>query len=321
MEYIKFKLLELKNNFQAPCDIFIKLRGKGFEKIIEDNDFYDEDLLKTYYKQGINDIYIREEDLERFQNHFDQKLQKEVKQKSYVEGSTSSTLQNAYKKVRSFAKKVEISEETVELIEGIQVQAIQLIKKGNKDIFDLLMNSIKKENYLNDHSMQVSLVCCAVAMKINWSTKTNLNKFILASLFHDLSLEDDSLAKINYISEAYEQNLSDREIRDIISHPIQSCDLFIKTDMNLSDVEKIILYHHELPDQSGFPGKYDAYSLPPNICLFILAQEFVNTIVYNDFTDSAWDELNHKFSDFYNKGNFQKPLQGFVKVFKKIKLK
>lgn len=316
MKYIPIKLTILKNNYQAPCDISIQLSEEKYVCVIKANDFYDEDDIIKISKKGIQDIFIKEKDKNIFNLHFDKKLHMEL---SSSGDENDRALRSAYQRVLNFAQKIELSVENIELIQGIQNQSIQLIKKGNKDIFELLIKNIKDGNYISDHSMMTSLIACSVAKKIRWSSNSNLNKFILASLFHDLSIKDERMAKVNYISEAIADGFSNDELVIIQDHPHSSVEIFAKTKINNSDVEKMILLHHELPDGSGFPGTHDAFTLPPNICLFILAHEFVNTMIENNFEDEAWNELELKFSDYYHKGNFLKPLKGFYQLFPRLK--
>lgn len=318
MNYLAFPLKQLLENYQSPCDLYLNLSDEKYVKFINANDFYDEEVVLKYIFKKIMNFYINENDLDDFNAHFNDTLKINLEHTSPSDFSPEKNLAKAFEKVRDFAHKVDIAEETIEFVELIQKQSIKLIRKEKNDVYNLIFERLSHNNYLSDHSLMTSMICCSVAIKMSWSTKATLEKFVLAALFHDLTLTEDQHAKPRYDAEIDNGVLSSKDIEIIKSHPQEAVKLFLKTNISSPNVDQIILSHHELPDGSGFPRNLDAFKTPPYICLFILCEEFVSTMIKHEFSDKAWTELQYKFENFFNSGNYRKPIQAFKQAFKRL---
>lgn len=308
------KLLRLSS---VSCDIFVKLSDQKTVKIINANDFYDDDFILKHISRGIKFFYVRECDYLRFEDDYSDYLKLELSKKSPDLADSHEILKEAFKFVREFSRKIELAPKVAEIAEGIQRTSIESLRK-NKKSFNLLCKKISYKDYLSEHSLMVSTVACSVGIHMSWSSEATLRKFVLASLFHDIALEDEKLAKIRTTGELDYGSFSEEERELVLQHTTRGYDAFAALDITCPNVDKIIMHHHELPDGSGFPSKLDAFNTPPYICLFNLAEEFVSTLHEQDFSDEAWLTLKNRFSGFYNKGNYRRPLKGFKMAFSKL---
>ena len=110
-------------------------------------------------------------------------------------------------------------------------------------------------------------------------------------------------------------NLPEEDVKKIINHPSDGASKFLESNLNCPNADKIILYHHELPDGSGFPQGLNSFNIPPYACLFIIAEEVVRALFHYEFKEAAWDYLEEKITSEYISGNFGKPAQGFLSCF------
>ncbi len=315
--YLKLPIEKIQKLSVAPCDFYLKITEQNFVKIINANDLYEESLLLKKMKSGVNEFYIRQEDELILQQDLSQFMQLELRGLMVESEKSLATLKNAFDSVRDFAKRIELHEVTVQLIEGIQKSTIVSIRQ-NKKIFNLLVKKISDKNYLSQHSLMTSLVCCAAASKMSWSTQATLKKFILASLFHDIVLEDSKLGKVRVSSELEHGTYSTAEKKLVLQHPELGKDFYLGLELGSPNTEQIILSHHELPDGSGFPHGLDAFKTPRYVCLFILAEELVNIFEHEPDAEKAWIITKEKFNTFYNVGNYRKIIEGYKELFPQL---
>ena len=312
--YLSVPVRDLIGHHQTPCDLYISLSDDKFVKILNANEVFDEDFILKYLYKSVTSFYLKSFDKDKWDEFFLEKVKLEIKQESYSDSDPAKELTNTFRRVRKYSLEIGISKDVVELIEGLQQKTIKSLRK-NKSLYKDLLRMATDENYLADHSLMVSSVACAVAIKMSWSTQATLKKFIIAGLFHDISLDNSDLAKIHFSSEIEINNFSKEELQKIMDHPQQGADEFLKSNLSCPNADKIIFCHHELPDGSGFPRGLDSFNLPQYVCLFIIAEEVVRVLSHYDSSKDAWNYLEKKISSEYSSGNFRKPSQGFLSFF------
>ena len=72
-----------------------------------------------------------------------------------------------------------------------------------------------------------------------------------------------------------------------------------------SDVERVLLQHHETPNVQGFPRGLGMKQITPLAAIFIVAEDFVDILFEKSFNkvdrDAALEELSDKYLE---KGHF-----------------
>ena len=316
--YKAINLKQLLRFNETPCDLHIKLNEDKFLKFIQADSVYSEEIILKKLNQGVKLFYVLEDDYGKWDKFLSERVKLDLEfSKNLGDDAQFNTFSRAFAKVHDTANKLGINEETIEIVEGIQKNAIRYFRK-NKKALDVLSKAQRGKNSLSEHSLIISHIACSVALSMSWSTESTLQKFIVASLFHDISLSSNKLIHIHTLAEAEEKGLTSAEIKQIRTHPLVSVELFNSLDINCPNADQIIMSHHELPDGSGFPKGIDAFNTPPYVCLFILAEYFIHTMHYYDFNDDGWAHTKEQFTTYFNKGNYKNPVKGFQKLFKQL---
>jgi len=71
------------------------------------------------------------------------------------------------------------------------------------------------------------------------------------------------------------------------------------------NVDKIILQHHELSDGSGYPRGLDYKTIHPSAAVFIVIEDFVDSLFMAGIDQGHVDSLMDDMADRYIKGNFK----------------
>lgn len=78
-----------------------------------------------------------------------------------------------------------------------------------------------------------------------------------------------------------------------------------------TDIDNIILNHHELPDGKGYPRGLSSMQISPISCIFILAEKISISMIRNGVRYVSQEEFIDSL-EIYNHGNFKKPLAGLL---------
>lgn len=142
------------------------------------------------------------------------------------------------------------------IIEKYMTELINKIK-SNKKLFDLFQQVVCDTDLMM-HSIQVAKLGCAVAIEYNLNDE-QIKNIAFGGFFHDvgkLEIPKDILYR--------KGKLNEREYKLVQEHPIAGVNLLKKIYRLDREVEKIIKYHHERPDGTGYLGVSEL-SLPVQI--------------------------------------------------------
>ena len=84
------------------------------------------------------------------------------------------------------------------------------------------------------------------------------------------------------------------------------------------EVQKLIQYHHELPESKGFPRGLRSMAIPQLSCIFILATQFAHELIMRGFDKNTINEIIDEFETRFDNGNFKKPLVAFIDKFRNL---
>ena len=166
--------------------------------------------------------------------------------------------------------------------------------------------------------MKMSYICTAIAKHTEWGSDSTVFKLSLACTMHDMTLDDDDLARIESLTDPRLELFRPEQVEAFKNHPQEAAKLIKDSKEFPADVDFIVAQHHERPDGSGFPRGLMKLRIAPLSCVFILAHEFVNRIeemgnVYNqENRDKVYQALSQ---EMYTMGNFKKPFAGLRRAF------
>lgn len=317
--YKTFKALRLFAVDKMMADIYIKISDEKFLKIFSINDPLEKDRLQKYLDKGVNFLFIREQEFTAFTEYFLSLVVDKLKKAKAapVEVKTLAELA-AFDNIIETVKQVGITGATAEQIKDSVGSCLETIDKL-KSIKSIFNNVFRSKNFISEHSLLVSYIAGKIATDTSWNSPQTLEKLSLASLLHDVSLEDNFLAKQHDMDVSTLQQLEakfDGEILEAVkNHPLKTAQMLTSGQHLFADVESIILQHHERLGGEGYPSKMNSSVVSPLSCLFIIAEEYCLHLISGEQLDK--DAFEKKFMVF-DTGNYKTPLKSFFNVFSQV---
>ncbi len=307
------------NQAKETFDVFIRLSKKKYVKIINEGESESFGVIEKYIKKGIDYIFLENQKYESFETQAVESLFEKFEQK--IDSSSKEELTgivlDSIEAIQGMVKNLGVSERTVELIDKVVKSTELMITKGG-NLTDLLSLLNSREGYIKDHGYLCSYVACSIAERMSWKTEGIWKKIITASLFQNISLDENEFAMIYDLNSKEYKELEDRIQSKIKLHPQDSVKILSNAEGSFSeDVRKMIQNHHEFPDGSGYPRGLDSTNVSPLEALFIIATNFSHSLVMAKDIELV-NILAQDYNEKYNMGNYKKPYQGFLKAFVKL---
>lgn len=238
---------------KTSCDIYLRINDEKFVKIVNTGDQINKDTLTNYQNKNITDFYVTEEAYSKWGN--------DLTPMSDVPRDKNQL--PTHKELNSLLTGIGVNQLTCLEVGKTYEKLIGDISKNPK--LSQLLNGMvfNKKRFIYDHSYLTGVVAVELAKKSDWGVGATREKMTLASLMHDLKLDED-LATL-----ADQNNLSnDVNIPIKMAHAKHSEEMSLKLmhEENIpDDVIKIVKDHHNL--------------LAPHLTrltmVFIVAHEFV----------------------------------------------
>ncbi len=319
--YRKVRIYNFWKFNKALCDIYLRLSNQKYVKIIHSGDSYTRKDIEKYAHKNQNFLYINAEDYQNFSVTLGQ-----TPFLSYVDTKNpENATVTVHAMIHELVQSVGINETAIKMAEKTVANIVEMAK-DDKNLYAMILRTRDKRDYLYDHSYLLSCLCGHLAWQMNWSSiKTlrrmnwssaeTLRKITLASIFHDLTLDNPDLAMINDLDDPALQNFTEGEIKKFKDHPSKMAELLRQHKTLPPDVDHIVLQHHEKVDGTGFPRKLSAKRISPLSCIFIIAHDFVDELYKCDFDETNIIPIMEKFAKKYNSGNFKDPIHAFIRSF------
>lgn len=300
----------------SKMDVFIKLSDKKFVKIIEAGDSKDGDVKETiekYARKGITHLYLKREAYTEFMNEINNKLSDVLTNSNNEEDLVSAQIETIGS-IHDCLKELGLDSEVKEMTDKIYKSCTKVLSKS-PNISLLLSKLVKDKNYIYELSMINSYLSVATAKETDWASEKTYEKLALAAIMMDISLEKENHCKIMSLSDPKIELLTEEEQSIIKDHPFESVKLLDQVEEFSPDIRNIILEHHEMPDGTGFPRSMAATKISPLSCIMIISQYYANGLLTVGRDAKTIQKLKGEIAENFNRGNFKKPFEAFVKAF------
>ncbi len=281
-EYCRIHTELLLRVVPLASDIYIRLSKSKFVKIFQSGSkFTKEEYEKYMVRRQINYFYIKKTECQEFLTKLNQDLSQLIQDSSVGDQELFQNVNDIQEVVGQLSGKLGFTEEVQDLVKKnmkLTMKAIGQSKKLTKIISD---SQLKGKNYLSSHSVMMASVACSIAAEMKWTSDRTFEKLVLASLLHDIHFQNPDLAKLGKKSEieSVKESLSEEDYKLIMGHPIKCANLLKMMSEVPSDVDIIVLQHHEYPDGTGFPKGLLAHQISPLSALLIISHELVETMI------------------------------------------
>ncbi|MFT6070526.1 MAG: putative nucleotidyltransferase with HDIG domain [Bacteriovoracaceae bacterium] len=302
--YMELPIVLFMREQTISYDLYLKMSESKYVKVFKSGEALVKEDFEKYQKRSVKTVFLKSEDYVKatvtFSNQMSSALEvKNLRVEQYMALSLFSL-----DKVNKIINRLGLREEVLILTNQVLGLSTSMIEK-NKDLLKLLNTSLNGKDFLSEHTMMLIFITSSIAKYMGWHSVTTSEKLTTAALFHDISLEDEELAKIEVIDSSTEKFFSQRQISKLRNHPQDSVSILDKFHGFPPDVDKIILQHHERPDGTGFPRGLDWKRIYSLAAVFIVAEDFVTAIYECGLNQINTEHILVEFKRKYaGKGNF-----------------
>jgi hypothetical protein len=264
------------------------------------------------YLQGkkLTHFYFKREDCKELLHQKSNDLKSIIEEKPLDRVRAEEAVSSSLEMVRDVVGQMGFTPEAQKVAINSVSATIKLM--GTKPRLSGILLELKNKDgdYLTAHSLMLGKVACAMAYKIGWTSRTTYFKLTLASFLHDIALNDGKLAVVNSIEKAAASGeFSADEIKEIRLHATKAADYARSMSEVPSDVEQIVLQHHERPDGSGFPRGLPFRLFTPLSALFVIAQDLIDYSQRHKDAEVSLETFFDARETVYSSGIFKKIFQ------------
>jgi response regulator RpfG family c-di-GMP phosphodiesterase len=289
---------------ELPCDIYLSLSENKFVKCLNTGESFSEGDRNKYNEKGVQKLFvIRGADEQKILNLINTSLFKIMANKNKPLGER---IFEVHSKLTSLLKLYGISEELAGLAKDSIKNTVGEILKNEKEYRYWERLNLMGEYPSKLYTLQ-AILCGILTKKISWCSEPTLHKLVMSSFFQDMTLDSIELMKIKDYSEYLEKSdkMTSKQKDNYMTHPNRSKEIISKIKDAPTDIDKILLEQHEMPNGEGFPRKMNATQIGPLSAMFITTGIMAKIILEEEEKLNPKEMFNLLESKGYNKGNFK----------------
>lgn len=254
--------MELIRTFEAlDFSLYMNSPDSGRVMIVPKGQAVDQDLkLRVSRKKA--DIYILNQDKEKYRLHLEEGLRRLIQAERIDETKAASLAYDlSLQAVEAVFENPD--KKTIKRANGCFEATAELILTKERALFALL-ELTRNSRQLHVHSCNVAIFGLGLARNlISDGFKINIHRLSSALFFHDLgeiSLDPDLIGKTG--------DLTAEEFQKIKEHPAIGRELLSEAGFLTKEAEAVVYQHHERLDGSGYPEglKGNEIKIPARIC-------------------------------------------------------
>ena len=313
VDYIPVTIEFLALILFAPADVYIRLSEKKVVKCLNKNDIFDQTEKEKYKAKAINTLFLKTEgDKSLILTNIRRRI------KDFLTGSemrVTDRLALTHHQMCEMIKLEGMTPEHQEMVRETIFQTAKIINLNSKlsDFWDRL-------DMLGDYPSQVYtlqvVIASATFKNLSWFSESTFIKLSLAAFVQDITLSNLELIKIiDYVQfQKEKEKFSEEERQMYLHHPQAACELIAGFRDIPSDVDRLVLEQHEMPNGNGFPRMLNANQTGPLSCLFILSGLLAKIMIDNKGPIHKAEFIQKFSSEGYNKGNYKEIFEAMAEI-------
>jgi response regulator RpfG family c-di-GMP phosphodiesterase len=264
-------------------ELWLKLPAGKMVRLFEQGDA-DKEAIERYRQKGLQFLWVKKPSTDWMVYQIKKQIPLFLTHSKFqfmVRSPHASLEEKNEIKIRRISEELHLDPDFQKEIENILDRVMDAVGKNSK--LQNIMKMIKqKDGRVSGFAKEIQLmsfITCFMARKLEWNSRTTLEKLIYACVLHDITLAfKPRLLRLNSLSafEDQKDDLSTEEQKIFLNHPKEAAQL-LKTHFKSAppDTDTLILQHHEQPNGTGFPGHLTHDKCSPLSQLFIVAHDFV----------------------------------------------
>lgn len=306
--YLRIKSRLLLSMRELKSDVFIRLSDRKFLKLFHAGDEFGEDDFKKYtQKKKVDFLYIKEGESDKFVAIYVQNLRKVVADTTTSALELVRASEEAHETLHELIDRVGFNQAVQDLAQDQVNMTVAAIQKM-PDMRELLKKMDETTGrYIAAHSSRLGVAASWFCSAMGWDSGETFTKLCLAAYLHDITLDNDELAKIKTLDELELKKGLFRpdEIRSYKEHPQKAMDLARKIKSLPLEVDTIIYQHHERYDSKGFPQRLNAQLVTPLASAFNMAHDYVDYQLERG-KDASLKEFLEQMAKLYTVGHYKR---------------
>lgn len=314
-DFSRVKISTFFDGYLKYADTHLQLSPSKFVKITDKNDTFASDIVSRLAKRNIQYLWIQKDDYEVFIDTIMIEIFNKIKDPEIQTSSRIKLQIESIEKLHECIQNLGITKQTISLTDT--VIELALITTEQNDELRSCGNLIKKNvSYTFIHSRLSAYIASTIVEEMNWSTGLIVKNLAMAAIFQNITLPETDLASIQSLDGDDFNQLSQSKKRLVQAHMLEAIKLLEKLPKCSGEVQKLIQYHHELPESKGFPRGLSASVIPQLSCLFIIAVQFAHELIIRGIDNNTINGIVEEFESKFDYGNFKNSLNVFMAKFK-----
>jgi len=301
-EYVQIPLGFLRRLGVINFDTFIKINDEKYIKVHQAGDVLDKEDFERIEKKFLNKLYLSKENasvvVKEFESFLASKFLNDIDKKDdsgeYIVGQAIQTAALLCKSLGWSQESLSMAQKTVE-------GTLKFIKKNKA--WDKVLKIPDGDDLYSYHISQIAVVTCLVANNIGWFSESTQEKLVMAALLHD-QFVDENIYEDTTLLANENKNPSSKSKYSL--HPFQAAELARSLKGIPSNVDSIIMEHHERPSGDGFPRGLGASRISALGALFIICEELVLFVADKKSEQISLDAFFDIHPEFLFKDPFKK---------------
>ena len=304
--FFPIPILYFKEIKRSVCPVYSQdFETQEYVKRSEANIDFDPSFINTLIEEGVDLLFVNKQERLQFVTNVTAELMNTINEEEITPDENLSITSQAVKLLTDKLTTIGVTEETIELANK-NLNRLKKTTASHPNLARLLENMINnKSGYLFKHTQILTYVCLHIIKNIDWGSPEQEDKICFISLFHDIVLENDEMAKIHSTQELRAAKLNTQERLLVERHAQMSAELVSKFPHSPMGADQIIRQHHGMLNGIGFSEHFGANVCPVSI-VFIVAEEFTRIVLARETGPFNIQEMITDLKQVFPTSRFQK---------------
>jgi len=300
-DFIKMRLRGFYLFDQFPYDIYLEITPTRYLKLLPAHTKYGHSFLASYAKKNVKFLHVKKDDQLQYLEGEIGRFLEVFKTKKDLSSDPFTLLLRSITIMHQYLQAIGISPKAILLMDSI-VECIINVQRKHQNIQSLLESYPFYYEGISSKSLLTAFISIYISKNLDWDSNTTKAKLIVSSVLQDYSLSDEAMSKITSLKDPYLKKVSKEALEEFKNHPIKSS-LMAAQFTKYTDIDSIVVNHHEFPSRKGFPHQPVNGMLSRLNHVFNMSQYVASKIDGAKITDTPMQKIILGMKKDFNLGN------------------